>query len=185
MALAAAPSAALSAEFHVLPNGTAYNASVEVVDAERFEFYEPGVLGERVPLTVSNVQITGNCSPCAFTATKSNSITFSKGNYTIRYTAPLRDFHLQAVFEKPYSVNVSLPEGFDIRNPLLAFLSPGSTVIAEKDNSTTARWNRTLSVDLRFYDRSRESLLYLFGNFWIVIAIVLLLPFLFTMKKNE
>ncbi len=169
----------------MLPNGTAYNASVEVADAERFEFYELGVLGERVPVKAGNIGLAGNCSPCRFNTSGAFALTFDKGNYTIFYTAPLRDFHFQAAFEKPYSVNVTLPEEFDVRNPLLAGISPGATIIGEYDNSTTVRWNRTTAVDLRFYDQNREALLYLFGNFWVVIAIVLLMPFLLTMRRKE
>jgi hypothetical protein len=97
----------------------------------------------------------------------------------------LRDYHLQAAFEHPYSVNVSLPEEFDVRNLLLAGINPGAIIIGELDNSTTVRWNRTMSIDLRFYDKNRETLLYVFGNFWVVIAIVLLLPFVITMKRRE
>ena len=38
------------------------------------------------------------------------------------------------------------------------------------------------TFEIRFYDPWREKLLYLFGNFWIIIAIALLLPFLLIMK---
>lgn len=169
----------------MLPNGTAYNASVEITGADRFEFYELGVLGERVPVRVTNVALSGNCSPCGFNTSGASAVTFQKGNYTISYTAPLRDYHFQAVFERPYNVNVSIPEGFDVRNPLLAGMSPGGTITGEYDNSTTVRWNRTTGVDLRFYDRNREAILFLFGNFWIIIAIVLLMPFLLTMRKKD
>jgi len=169
----------------VLPNGTAYNASVEVAGVDRFDFYELGVLGERIPVRAGNIGIAGTCSACQYTASGASAITFVKGNYTILYTAPLRDFHLQAVFDKPYRVNVSLPPEFDVRNPLIAAISPGATITGEYDNSTTVSWNRTTAVDLRFYDRNRESLLYLFGNFWIIIAVVLLMPFLLMRKRNE
>lgn len=176
---------ALHVEYHVLPNGTAYNASVDVAGAQKFEFFETGMLGERIPQKVSNIEVTGNCSPCLFNMSGASSITFSKGNYTIRYTAPLRDFHLMAAFEQPYSVNISLPVEFDVRNPLLAGMNPGAVIISESDNSTTVQWNRTMSVDLRFYDENRETLLYLFGNFWIIIAVVLLLPFMITMRRDQ
>jgi hypothetical protein len=184
IALLVFPGAALHAEYRVLPNGTAYNATVEVTDAEKFEFFELSLLGERIPRRIGNVMVTGNCSPCLFNVSGTSSITFAKGNYTIRYTAPIRDYHLQEAFEHPYSVNISLPQEFDIRNPLLAGLSPGATIIGESDNTTTIRWNRTQAVDIRFYDKDREGLLYLFGNFWIVIGIVLLLPFILTMRKG-
>jgi len=44
---------------------------------------------------------------------------------------------------------------------------------------------RTTAVDLRFYDKNRETILYLFGNFWIIIAIVLLVPFFLTMRRTD
>lgn len=181
----ALPCAALHAEYRVLPNGTAFNASVDVADAVKYDFYEMGMLGERIPQKVSNIEVRGNCSPCQFNMSGVSSVAFARGNYTILYTAPLRDYHLQAAFEHPYSVNVSLPEEFDVRNLLLAGINPGAIIIGELDNSTTVRWNRTMSIDLRFYDKNRETLLYVFGNFWVVIAIVLLLPFVITMKRRE
>lgn len=143
------------------------------------------MLGERIPQRVGNVQLTGNCSPCLFNESGTFSIAFARGNYTVLYTAPLRDYHILISFDRPYSVNVSLPEEFDARNPLLAGMSQGAVVIGEPDNSTTVRWNRTMSIDLRFYDKDREGLLYMFGNFWIVICIVLLLPFLITVRRKQ
>lgn len=169
----------------MLPNGTAFNASVEVDGADRFDFYELGVLGERIPIKAGSIGLTGACSPCLYNTSGVSAITFGKGNYTVSYTAPLRDFHLQAAFDKQYRVNVSLPPEFDVRNPLMAGISPGHTITGEYDNSTTVSWNRTTAIDLRFYDRNRESLLYLFGNFWIIIAVVLLMPFLLMRKRNE
>lgn len=179
------PCLALNAEYRVFTNGTAYNASIDLVNADRFEFSDMGVLGERIPLKVSNIALSGNCSPCTFNMSGAFAVTFKKGNYTIAYTAPLKDFHLQAVFEKPYTVYVSIPPEFDVRNPLIAGISPGATISSGYNNSTTVQWNQTTSLDLRFYDRNRENLLYLFGNFWLVIAIVLLVPFLLTIKRKE
>ena len=55
--LAAIPSAgALSADYLIFPNGTAYRASIEIVDSSRYEFVDTGMLGEPVPLTVGEVQ---------------------------------------------------------------------------------------------------------------------------------
>jgi len=184
IALFAQPAAALYAEYSILHNGTAFNASVELSGADRFDFFEIGVLGERVPQKVTGITLSGNCSPCTFTENRNSAIMFPKGNYTIRYTAPLKDYHLQAAFERPYRVNVFIPEGFDVSNPLLAGISPGGVIRKMPDNTTSVQWNRTNSVDLRFYERSRENLLYLFGNFWLIIAVVLLVPFLLTMRKR-
>ena len=169
----------------MLPNGTAYNASVDVADADRFDFFDIGALGERIPQEAGDIQLIGNCSPCLYNESGISSIAFARGNYTIVYTAPLRDYHLQIPFEHPYSVTISLPQEFDAKNPLLAGISPGGVIIEGGNNTTMVQWNRTMSVDLRFYDKNREALFYLFGNFWVVIAIVLLVPFLITVRRKE
>jgi hypothetical protein len=175
----------------VLPNGTAYRASIEVSDSTRYDFTEAGLLGGATLLKVSDIQVTGNCTPsCQFKlATPSvfdnrMAVTFAEGNYTISYMAPLRNNKLEGAFDAPYQVKVSLPEEFDVRNPLLAGLSFGANVTRNPDNSTTVRWDKATSFDLRFYDQEREELLYLFGNFFIIIAIVLLMPYLLTMRKK-
>ena len=180
---------ALSADYLVFPNGTAYRASIEVTDVSRYEFAETGMLGESTPLTVGEVQLSGNCSPCRFNQTNpsftsnSRAITFERGNYTVSYIAPLRENHLQAFFRSPYHVNITLPQEFDVQNPLLAGFSPGANVTRYPDNTTIVRWDKTLSVDLRFYDQGREELLYFFLQLLGIIAIVLLLPFLITLRK--
>ncbi len=69
--------------------------------------------------------------------------------------------------------------------PFWQVLSFGANVTRFSDNTTIIQWDKVTSIDLRFYDQGREQLLYLFGNFWIVIAIVLLLPYLMTMRKKE
>jgi hypothetical protein len=170
----------------VYPNGTAYLASIQVQDASQYEFNDIGVMGEHIPLNVGDVQLAGSaCSNCSFNWSGSSKITFPEGNYTVSYVGPLRDSHIQGAYDRLYHVNVTLPQEFDVRNPLLAGLSLGANVTRYPDNTTTIQWDNVTSVDLRFYDQGREQLLYLFGNFWIVIAIVLLLPYLMTMRKKE
>jgi hypothetical protein len=188
--LGAVPAAgALSADYQVFPNGTAYLVSVEVSGADRYEFSDIGFLGEKVAINVGNVTVSGNCSPCEFNWTKDwgrpSAITFLRGNYTVSYIAPLKDNTLQAGYNNLYNVSVILPAELDVRNPLLASISPGANVTRFPDNTTLIQWNKIRSIELRFYDKWREQILYLFGNFWIVIAVVLLLPFLLMMKRSE
>ena len=179
---------ALSADYRVFPNGTAYAASIEITDASRYEFADAGVLGEDVSLNAGNVQLSGNCSPCTFNWTKDwaspSAIAFARGNYTVSFTAPLKDNQLQAGYDKPYHVNVTLPAELDVRNPLLASINPGANVTRFPDNITVIQWNKVRTFEIRFYNQGQEQLLYLFGNFWMVIAIVLLLPFLLMMKRS-
>jgi hypothetical protein len=190
--LAAVPAVcAVSAEYLVYPNGTAYRASIEIENTTRYEFVESGLLGEPSPLTVKDIQLSGNCSTCNSSLTgpsfTSNVqvITFERGNYVVSFTSPVRDNHLQASFKSPYNVNITIPQEFDVRNPLLAGISPGANVTRYMDNTTIIRWNKTQSVDLRFYDSGRETLLYFFLQFMGIIAIVMLFPFILTMKKKQ
>ncbi|MFA4824414.1 MAG: DUF5803 family protein [Methanoregula sp.] len=188
--LAAVPAAgALSADYQIFPNGTAYTASVEISSADRYQFADVGFLGEDVAINVGNVSISGNCSPCEFNWSKAwgrpSAITFLRGNYTVSYVAPLKDNTLQANYDNQYNVSVILPAELDVRNPLLASINPGANITRFADNTTRIQWSKIRTFEIRFYDPWREQLLYLFGNFWIVFAIVLLLPFLLMMKRSE
>ena len=180
----------MSADYQVFPNGTAYQASIEINDTSRYEFADIGFMGENVPLTVGDVRLTANGTSVAFNQStpwgQPQSITFTKGNYTVSYIAPLRDNHLQGVFEKPYNVNVTIPQEFDVRNPLLAGLSTGANVTRFSDNTTLVQWNRSYTFDLRFYDETREQLLYFFLQFMgILIVVLVVIPYVLSMKKSE
>ncbi len=146
-------------------------------------------MGENVPVTVGDVTISGNCSPCNYNWSRPwgqvPAITFPKGNYTVSYIAPLRNNDIQATFVKPYQVNVTIPGELDIRNPLLAGISSGANVTRYADNSTSVRWNKSYSFDLRFYSKGQEELLYFFLQFMVIIAVVLLLPFVISMRRRE
>ena len=180
----------MSADYVVFPNGTAYQAAIEITDTANYQFASLGLIGENVPVNVGSVNLSGeNCSVCTYNWSRPwggpASITFERGNYTVYYVAPLKDNDLQASFEVPYNVNVTIPQEFDVRNPLLAGISMGANVTRHPDNSTTVQWNKTLSFDLRFYDQSHEELLYFFLQVLVIIAIVMLLPFLISRKGNE
>jgi hypothetical protein len=174
----------------IFPNGTAYQAAIEITDTASYQFASLGLMGENVPLNAGNVNLSGeNCSVCTYTWNRPwgspASIAFEQGNYTVAYIAPLNDNDLHASFEVPYNVNVTIPQEFDVRNPLLAGISMGANVTRHPDNSTSVQWNKTLSFDLRFYDQSHEELLYFFLQVLVIIAIVMLLPFLISRKGNE
>lgn len=189
--LAVVPSVgALSADYVVLPNGTSYRASVEVTDAARYEFADVGFMGESVPVQVDEVQLSGNCSPCRYNWSRPwggpAAIVFEKGNYTVSFLAPLRDNNLQAAYLRPYNVTVTLPQEFDVRNPLLAGLSQGANVTRHADNTTTVEWKKTPSFNVRFYTPEREELLWFFLQFMgILILVLVIIPYVLSMKKQE
>jgi len=143
-----------------------------------------------VPISVVGVHLTKNGTTAAFNLSapwgQPSSIIFEKGNYTVSFIAPLKDNHLQGVFEKPYHVNVSIPQEFDVRNPLLAGLSVGANATRFGDNTTLVQWNETYSFDMRFYDAAREEILYFFLQFMGILLIVLvIIPYILSMKKSE
>jgi len=188
--LAVPPAGALNATYAVLPNGTSYEASVDLAGMSEYMFADTGILGENIPVTVTNVTLVdSNGTPVDFNWTKRWSapsiITFPKGNYTVSYVAPLNDNHLEGNYKLPYSVNVTLPGEFDVRNPLLAGLSIGANVTRYPDNTTQVTWNKTTSFDLRFYDQNRENLLYMFAEFMVIIAAVLLMPYILMRKPPQ
>lgn len=191
IAIAGIPAAgALSAEYVVLPNGTAYHAAIDVVGATRFEFADIGFMGENVPLEVADVELTGNCSPCQYNWSRPwgapSAITFPKGNYTVSFSAPLHNNNVQGQFLKPYSVNVTIPQEYDVRNPLLAGLSQGANVTRYPDNTTAVRWEKVTAFDVRFYDTWHEEMLWFFLQFMgILVLILVIVPYLITMKKGD
>ena len=178
---------ALTADYRISPDGSAYQGSVELVNASQYSFAETGLLGERLPVQVSNVTLLGKCfpPPCTFTWSDRFTISFPEGNYTLQFVAPLRQNTLVAAFPEPYTVVVRLPPGFDVRNYLIGSMSAGARVTEATDGSLTVTWNATRSAELRFYTEDRVTMLALFGQFWIVIAIVLLLPFLFSRRMRQ
>jgi Family of unknown function (DUF5803) len=191
IALVAIPAAgALVADYIVLPNGTTYNASIEITDASEYVFADVGIMGENVPVQVGNVQLSGNCSPCAYNWSRPwgapASISFAKGNYTVFYSGPLHENNLQGTFDRPYQVNVTIPEDFDVRNPLLAGISQDATVTRHEDNTTTIQWNKTAMFNVRFYDSGREELLWFFLQFMgILVLVLVVIPWVLSMKKAE
>jgi len=153
-------------------------------------FADTDLMGENIPITVTNVTlIAENGTLMDFNWTNQwnapSSIIFPNGNYTVTYVAPLNNNQLQGTYLSPYNVSVFLPGEYDVRNPLLAGLSPGANVTRFSDNTTQVTWNQTLSFNLRFYDQAREDLLYLFAEFMIILAVILLMPFLLMRKPPE
>jgi hypothetical protein len=180
----------LSADYTIFENGTAYRAILEITDTERYTFATMGFMGEDVPLTVDEVNLTYEGLPSEFNWSKPwgapSSISFAKGNYTVSFTAPLRDNDLSAVYTKPYNVSVSIPQNFSVQNPLLAGLSNGANVTRNMDNTTNVRWTKSFGFDLRFYSQSQEDILFFFLQFMaILIVVLIIIPYVLSMRKDE
>jgi hypothetical protein len=169
----------------VLPGGDTYRETVTLVNESEYSFWEPGMLGERVPLTVKNVTVSGACGVnCTYTQKNRNTIAFETGNVTVTYEAAIREKNLQLLFTEPSNITVTLPEGQDVKNPLLGRVSEGGKVSTE-NNTTMVTFDRVLYAEVRFYDPTRERLLYIFGSVWLTVAVVLLFPFLLMRRRQE
>ena len=176
--------AAKEATFRVLPDGTAYEASVQVAGTG-YGFWGPGLMGERVPLQVEDLKVLGPTGPVDYQEAGRGVITFPEGNYTITYQVPVRDNHLVAIFDTPYAVTVALPEGLDVKNPLIGMVSPGGAVSSGPNETMEITWDRVDAVEVRFYAPEREILLTTFGTIWLSVAIVLLLPYFISWRRDD
>ena len=183
--LISVPAAAEEAAFRVLPDGTVYEASVQVTSTSEYTFWSPGLMGERVPLQVEDIEVLGSEGPIEYRDRGRGVITFPEGNYTITYRAPVRDSYLVAIFDKPYTITVSLPAEFDVRNPLIGMVSPGGIISSGPNGTTEIVWDRVNAMETRFYPPEREVLLTTFGTIWLSVAIVLLLPYFITRKRDD
>ncbi len=174
--------AALNASFQVSPGGTAYSAVVEVSGTGEYSFWNYGLLGERIPQQVTNVSLQGSCGNCSFDWIDPFTMNFTPGNYTVSYDGQISGNQLQGNFDSPYHVSVILPEGLDVRDPVLGMISPGSE-ITENGSSLTVEWNSTNSFSLRFYDPGRERLLIIFGVTWLAALVIALVPYYLSRRK--
>ncbi|WP_165076161.1 DUF5803 family protein [Methanogenium sp. MK-MG] len=175
---------ALSANYTVRENGTAYTAEIEVLQAEKYAFTEPGLMGEPVRITVSNISVFNETGPVNFTGEDSGTIEFPEGNYTIRYTAPLKTNELTVMLSDKSNITISLPEHYRVANPFLGSVSTGGTVNAT-GNGTTILWEDARSAQVRYYDAFQEQALIIFGAFWIGLVVIFLVPYLIARRKKE
>ena len=182
--LCAGTVSALSAVYTVAENGTAYTAEIEVMQAEKYAFTEPGLLGEPVPVTVSDLSLFNATGPVNYTEDFSGTIRFPEGNYTIRYVAPLNANELTVLLADASTITVSLPEKYRVENPLLGSVSSGGAVNAT-GNGTTIVWENARSAQVRYYDAFQEQALLIFGTFWIGLVVIFLVPYLIVRWKKE
>ena len=176
--------AALDATFVVSENGTWYHGDVMVEGVATYEFSEPGVLGESVPIAASNITVRNADGTVPFEEKGAGKIAFPEGNYTIGYDAPLSDRQLTVMLETPADVTVVLPDAFGITNPLLGYTGTGA-VVEETPAGTTITWEESRVVELRFYDAFQEQMLVIFGTFWLALVVIFLVPYFLTRRGQE
>ncbi len=174
--------AALNAEFAVFPNGTAYSASVEVAGLSEYEFVQQGLLGEKTDIDAHDILLNGTEGEVGFENLGSRII-FPEGNYTIHYTAAMRDNTLRVDFSQPYNVTLSLPAGLKVQNPLLGMISAGGHAETENE-SVIIRWEDTYYAECRFYTDTQERALVIFGTFWIALCAFFITPYLISRRRG-
>jgi hypothetical protein len=175
--------AALTAEFAVFQNGTAYKASVEVAGVSDYEFVRLGLLGEKTDIDAQNIRLNTTGGEVEFERSGSR-ITFPEGNYTIHYAAPIQNNDLRVDFSQPYNVTFKLPAGLKVQNPLLGMISTGGH--AEKENdSVILRWEDAYYAECRFYTDTQERALVIFGTFWIALCAFFVTPFLISRRRGR
>ncbi|MDD1675667.1 MAG: DUF5803 family protein [Methanomicrobiales archaeon] len=187
LVICACPACAVEAEYWITGNASWYHASYALENSSEYAWWDIGLLGERIPLEVENITLlkrNGMEEMIPFTVIPPNRITFEAGDYQLSFDGVIRNNHLLVQFDTPSSVSVHIPEGLDVRNPLLGAVSPGAT-ITEEGRGILIQWNETRMIECRFYDPFRETLLTTFLTFWGVVAIVLLLPFLMRRRNRE
>jgi hypothetical protein len=177
------PAYAQNITYFVSEDGSGYHAIADVTDVDRFDFVQSGMLGERVPFPVTNISLTQNGINSSYTEER-EGIRFSKGNYTVEYDGKVSGNSFQVQYSDFGRATVILPEKYRVNNPLLTSIQPGGANISESENKTVIEWDKARYIDIRFYDANQESLLSIFGQFWFIIAILLLIPFLFNQKRQ-
>jgi hypothetical protein len=177
----------MEAEYWIAPDASTYHAVYELDNASGYSWWDLGLLGERIPLTVYNITLrewndTGDTRP--FTSVPPNEINFDPGDYLLSFEGAMHNNHLLVDLQTPSTVQVHVPEGLDVRNPLLGVVNPPANV-TEESGGILLSWNNTQIIEFRVYDPFRETLLTTFLTFWAVVAVVLLFPFLVMRKKKE
>ncbi len=177
------PVSGINITYQVSGDGNQYHAVAVLNDTARYDFVQSGMLGERVPLEVTNITLVSRDGENVSFITEREGIRFNSSNYTLMFDGPLKDHSFQSQFPEPGTISIVLPENYKVDNPLLASIQPGGAVINRSNNQTIITWDKSRYFDIRFYDGGQENLLGIFAQFWLIIAVMLLLPFLFSRGK--
>ncbi|HWQ66488.1 MAG TPA: DUF5803 family protein [Methanospirillum sp.] len=184
LVLLGVPVSALNVTYLVSENGTSYGATASVNSTDKYEFFQSGMLGERVPLEIHNISLWREGVNTSYTEER-GVIRFESGNYTIRYDGKISGNTIQAQFTEPGEISVVLPEKLKVDNPLLTSIQPGGSVISHDANASIVRWEKARYLEIRFYDAGQENLLSIFAQFWLIIAVMLLLPFVLSRNREN
>ena len=170
------PSSGLDVAINLQEDGKTYLARVVLNQTDRYEIVEPGMLGERIPLQVSNLTVSNGTSALSITPDR-GTLHLPHGDYVITYEGKVSGNILQLLFPSEGNVTVTLPHPYQVGNPLLTSIQPRGADTVHDNTTTQINWEKVRSVELRYYDEQQEMFLYIFGQFWLIIAVLLLIPF--------
>lgn len=178
------PASGMNITYTIADDGARYTAVAILNQTDRYDFVQSGMLGERVPLEVNNVTLLQGGQHVSF-RTEREGIRFNTSNYTLMFDGAISGNTFQTQFPDPGQVTIILPEKYKVDNPLLTSIQPGGAGISRGDqNSTLISWEKARYIDIRFYDATQENFLGIFAQFWLIIAVLLLMPFLFAGRRQ-
>jgi len=177
------PASALDADYYVAENGSMFHGEVGILETNTYEFTEPGLLGEKVPVDVTNISIVGESGENIDFEEGWNSISFEEGNYTVGFDQAFSNNDFSVLLDTPYNITLYLPEKYNVANPLLGMVSTGG-IVNSSENLTEISWEMKKYAGARFYDDMQEKMLLAFGSFWLVLVLIFLIPYLISRRKN-
>lgn len=176
-----------TAEYYVSEDGTSLSAKITLVNQSSYILSGLGLLGDDVGLEAENVTLTaGNGTVIAYEMKGSTEMAFPAGDYTLTYTAQLKDNTVYAKYAAPYNVSVFLPAGLTTDHKILGNIEGGGELIFIQDSETYDKvvvWEEKQVIHMRFYSESMEPYFYLFVLVWAVIFAVFGLRYLHLRKK--
>ena len=172
----------------VADDRTTYQAQVSGYGIDTYAIIKPGFLGEQEVVEAVNVTITSLDDPSVLVSyTEDRGIyRFNHGNYTISYEAPVITNEISLSFLSPVDIIAIFPPGADLSSPLLATMQPmASSLEIQPNNSTVAAWKHVRQMSVRFSDEKQVHLLWMFVQFLIIVAVMMLLPFFFAPREEK
>lgn len=180
-----APALANDAEFYVSDNGTVLNASVHMINQDKYYLTKPGIFGDEAELEVNGLLITAENGTNIEYDKSGYEIKFPAGNYTMNYSAKIENNLVYAHFPVPYNVTVYLPENMKSGHLVLGQISSGGVIGTDGNNSTIITFTGKEKISAVFYESYREPVLYWFLGIWSAVLIAVYLRYRAVKKKNE
>ncbi len=172
--LCTAPVSAENVAHYTVPaNGSVVYANISFDNLSSYNLVAPGFFGDETALMgVTNLRLV-NESGAAITPKVTNNgvYTFAKGNYTLQYTAPVRDGPLHFSYPAAFNVTVMLTNPQTTGHMILGKPSNGG-VITYTDNATIVTFTGVNQATVPFYAEGRDLIIYIFAGVWLLVLAV-------------